>query len=266
MAHPADWFARDGAGCPVTGRPALPAMEPEAGGIGFQAKRDQVLTPPIEPLPNGAPITAEWLAREMFGAAVTSSEYTAGRTLVPVKTAAAPAPQDLSKAHFEACPHCGNTSAVHFMEWPARARWSCEQCKAAGPLCFAQVDARVLSFGGVAIADPYGKTLADCAEKFGNVHSFTGAPVLPAKPAGWHLRSRTDHIEINLCGRADELEVEVFYDFEPAERGSRDSAPCAARVTIARVMAGAVDLLPVLPQSMRDHLAAMVLEDEGGSL
>ena len=85
----------------------------------------------------------------------------------------------------------------------------------------------------------------------------------------YHLRSSTQFVQIHIAGHRNEIECEIFYDAEPAERGYREpgtglrlSPDYSARVTICRVMAGSVDLLPALAESTVRHLEKMVMEEE----
>lgn len=85
----------------------------------------------------------------------------------------------------------------------------------------------------------------------------------------YRQRSTTQYIQIHIAGHRNEIECEIFYDAEPAERGYREpgtglrlSPDYCARVTICRVMAGSVDLLPALPASTVRWLERVVMEEE----
>ena len=85
----------------------------------------------------------------------------------------------------------------------------------------------------------------------------------------YRQRSTTQYIQIHIAGHRNEIEVEIFYDATPAERGYREPGTglalgpdFAARVTICRVMSGGIDVLPALPASTVRHLEKVVMEEE----
>lgn len=75
-------------------------------------------------------------------------------------------------------------------------------------------------------------------------------------------RTCTRYLTLDFSGVSDEIDVDCQYDFTPEEGDGFHEQHHAAAVTLERVWAGKVDLLPALPRGLVAKLEAEILQDE----
>lgn len=94
------------------------------------------------------------------------------------------------------------------------------------------------------------------------------AAAFPLRRSRSGSRSCTEYIQTGIAGARGELEVEVSYDFDPADPGCVErgtglalSPSYAARVKVTEVKCGKVDLLPVLDADQVRALELSILRE-----